>query len=364
MVLQSVAEEVTQYYDDLDMEAKRQLLSTLTASLPVVLPFLTATLESQYQVASVAGQDDVKAHRSCIAAALGAPRRCTYLVHCCCIVRQAAHGRCRWPPHPAPTHQPHAPTGTATAYCEWCPLGHVSDAGLLRAAAFLINTPDFREPALELLRQVGERKQAQEEATTYRAAMQHTGTALMAAAAAVLGPEQAGELDVDGVLDEYGRRLCDTMALFGIAHFRDGMQSPEARITFLQQVRRRRGAYLVHGCPCVVVQMAPDAHTPRTTPLQMLAFARHPYLLLSAAALPFWVDLLRGLADRNAKKEQRDGQGGSDGSVPPDCVAALLDLAGQQIVKGVHLVEDDLKDGDIPPYFDGFQVRGGDGLRW
>lgn len=90
---------------------------------------------------------------------------------------------------------------------------------------------------------------------------------------------------------------------------------------------------------------------------QMLAFARHPYLLLSAAALPFWVDLLRGLADRNLKKEQRDGQGAVDGSVPPDCVAALMDLAGQQIVKGVHLVEDDLKDGDIPPYFDGFQVR-------
>lgn len=89
----------------------------------------------------------------------------------------------------------------------------------------------------------------------------------------------------------------------------------------------------------------------------MLAFARHPYLLLSAAALPFWVDLLRGLADRNTKKEQRDGQSTGDSSVPPDCVAALMDLAGQQIVKGVHLVEDDLKDGDIPPYFDGFQVR-------
>lgn len=127
-------------------------------------------------------------------------------------------------------------TGTATAYCEWCPLGQVSDAGLLRAAAFFISTPDFREPALELLRQVGERKQAQEEGTTYRAAMQDTGAALMAAAAAVLGPEQAGELDVDGALDEYGRRLCDTMALFGIAHFRNGIQSPEARITFLQQV--------------------------------------------------------------------------------------------------------------------------------
>lgn len=70
MVLQSVAEEVTQFYDDLDMDAKRQLLSTLTASLPVVLPFLTSTLETQYQAVSVAGAD-AKAHRSCIAAALG-----------------------------------------------------------------------------------------------------------------------------------------------------------------------------------------------------------------------------------------------------------------------------------------------------
>lgn len=72
MVLQSVAEEVTQFYDDLDMEAKRQLLSTLTASLPMVLPFLTSTLEAQYQAAIAAGQDTAaKAHRSAVTAALG-----------------------------------------------------------------------------------------------------------------------------------------------------------------------------------------------------------------------------------------------------------------------------------------------------
>lgn len=73
MVLQSVAEEVTQFYDDLDMEAKRQLLSTLTASLPMVLPFLTSTLEAQYQAVTVAGVDGAaKAHRNAVAAALGA----------------------------------------------------------------------------------------------------------------------------------------------------------------------------------------------------------------------------------------------------------------------------------------------------
>ncbi len=88
----------------------------------------------------------------------------------------------------------------------------------------------------------------------------------------------------------------------------------------------------------------------------MLAFARHPYLLLSNAALPFWVDLLKGLAEKNTKQNEREGHGTTDDSVPPDCVAALMDLAGQQIVKGVHLVEDDLKEGDIPLYFDGFQV--------
>ncbi len=144
---------------------------------------------------------------------------------------------CTPPPNLHPLHpkkQQH--TGTATVYCEWCPLGQVLDAQLLQAAAFLINTPDFRDTALELLRQVGERKQAQEDPGVYKAAMQATGIALMSAAGVALSAEHVGELDVDGGMDEYGRRLCDTMALFGIAHFRDGIQMPESRITFLQQV--------------------------------------------------------------------------------------------------------------------------------
>jgi O-succinylbenzoate synthase len=76
LVLTSVAEEVTQFYEDLDQGLKRSLLSTLTSSLSVVLPFLVASLEKHYQAVeqatATAGQEAVvQQHLQAVKAALG-----------------------------------------------------------------------------------------------------------------------------------------------------------------------------------------------------------------------------------------------------------------------------------------------------
>ena len=77
MVLRFEAEEVAMYPTDLDGDAKRALLSTLTSSLDAVLPFLTAALEAHYGASLDSTQRGVAAataqHGAAVSAALGKP---------------------------------------------------------------------------------------------------------------------------------------------------------------------------------------------------------------------------------------------------------------------------------------------------
>ena len=75
LVFKGVTEEVTQYGDDLDSEAKRGLLHALMHSLDSVLPFLRHTMASSYQAATEAASagrmHDAQAHAATLTAALG-----------------------------------------------------------------------------------------------------------------------------------------------------------------------------------------------------------------------------------------------------------------------------------------------------
>lgn len=51
--------------------------------------------------------------------------------------------------------------GAVEVYAAWAPLGRLADAGLLAACAFLLSTPDFRMTAVDILRVLASRKQAQ-----------------------------------------------------------------------------------------------------------------------------------------------------------------------------------------------------------
>lgn len=76
----------------------------------------------------------------------------------------------------------------------------------------------------------------QESSDTYNAAMAATGEALVQAASAVLTKQAQEQLSFEGDSDEFGQRLCETMAEFGSSHLH-ALASHDAKILFLQQVR-------------------------------------------------------------------------------------------------------------------------------
>lgn len=171
-------------------------------------------------------------------------------------------------------------------YAAWAPLGRLAGAGLLAACAFLLSTPDFRMTAVDILRLVAGRKQAQvhalaaavcillttmfhmglceehtcrggtvqearaaqlasladalwrlrvqEKAEDYRRGQQEAGAALLQAAAVVLAPEQLQHLQYDAANGEFGLRLADTMVEWGQKHI--SLLDAQGRSSFLQEV--------------------------------------------------------------------------------------------------------------------------------
>ncbi|BDA43725.1 Exportin-5 [Coccomyxa sp. Obi] len=199
------------------------------------------------------------------------------------------------------------------AYVEWAPLGRVGASGLLSACAYFLSVPSHRMGACGMLRQVSARKQLQEDTSVYNSVMAATGEALMQAAGSLLSPGNASQLEYDGDSDEFGQYVCETMAGFGTSHLHT--LAPDKKILFLQQ---------------------------------MLAFTQHSYMLLAAKAMPFWTSLLTS-SERSAARIEPLAPENSP--IPLECVAVLMDLAGEQLRKGVHLVESDT---DLPPFFDTF----------
>lgn len=70
-----MAEEVTQYRDDLEADNKRQLLSALTACVPQIVPFLETSMEGHYGQAMATAQQGQQQlsqlHAAVVTAALG-----------------------------------------------------------------------------------------------------------------------------------------------------------------------------------------------------------------------------------------------------------------------------------------------------
>ncbi|KAL4423234.1 hypothetical protein ABPG77_000026 [Micractinium sp. CCAP 211/92] len=292
MVMRYVADEVTMYSDDIAGEAKRLLLASLTRSLSKVLPFLERMLEANFAAAGAAVQagnrEAAQQHVLVIQAALAA----------------------------------------ANTYSEWVPVGRLKDAGLIAACGYMLNTTEFRDAACDVMRQVAGRKQGDETPEVFKAVQEQIADALIAAAAALLSPGAQGELGYEGQHDEFGQTLCETMATLGSQHL-GSLSTQEKRLAYLQH---------------------------------MLSFARHPYMLLADKALPMWVKLLQDAATSAANAQSSAAAaaaGGNLGSprqatlaLPPDCIAALMDVAAEQLrTRGAHVpTEED----ELPPYFDSF----------
>lgn len=280
IVLRMLAEEVTQYRDDLEADNKRNLLSALTACVPRILPFLEARMEGHFGQALAASQQGQQQlsqlHAAVVTAALG----------------------------------------SSLVYAEWAPLAPLTDSGLVRACAYFLTTQDFRLPACDILKQLCHRRQDKESSETYNTAMASSGEALVQAASALLTQQPQEQLSFEGDSDEFGQRLCETMAEFGSSHLHC-LPTQQNKILFLQQ---------------------------------MLAFTQHPYMLLSSKALPLWIALLS--PRDSAAKQESQPPNPSHLLLPLECVSALLDLAGEQLRKGVGVSTDP---SDFPAYFEDHQ---------
>ena len=265
-------------------DSKRFLLAALTKSLDQILPFLEQTMERNFAAAGAAtqagGAPAAAAHVAAIQAALQAVR----------------------------------------TYAEWAPVGRLKDAGLVNACGYLLGTAEFREGGCEALRVLATRKQ-EDGSEEFRGAVEQVADALMGAAAALLTPGAAAQLGYEGLNDEFGQALCDTMTALGSAHFA-AITSPDKRTAFMQH---------------------------------MLAFTQHPYLLLADKALPFWAKLLQDAAASAAHAAAAaPAPKAATIPLPPEAVAALMELAADQLqARGPHTPQEEE---EVPPYFDTFLV--------
>ena len=110
----------------------------------------------------------------------------------------------------------------------------------------------------------------QEDLVTFKRVMDATGDALMRAASAVLAGSSA-ELGYEGALDDFGQRLCDSMAIFGAAHFHC-LSTQEKKTLFLQQVGRQDSAAGVHFGDSGLLQQVDSAGRVCCAP-----HGQHPY---------------------------------------------------------------------------------------
>ncbi len=82
--------------------------------------------------------------------------------------------------------------------------------------------------------QISARKRGTEAHEPYDLLMRDTAEALMAATSQLLSAPDA-ELDYEGDLEEYGKRLCATMVAFGEGHFKC-LQGLDKKYLFLNEV--------------------------------------------------------------------------------------------------------------------------------
>ncbi len=65
---------------------------------------------------------------------------------------QAGGGEAAARPHAAVVN---SALGTLSSFVDWAPLSHLNDGQVVEACAFFLNTSDFRQAAIDVLKQVG-----------------------------------------------------------------------------------------------------------------------------------------------------------------------------------------------------------------
>ena len=256
LVLQYVGEEVAGGQAVMEGDRRRAMLAALTESLDAVLPVLRGVMEAHFVEFTRSGNSQ---HEGVVCEAL----------------------RC------------------AEQVCEWCPLDRLGHWRMVDAFAVLgqQGSADTRLAAVECLRQLTQRRVREGDGEPGRAVLAQAGRALAGCAAAALGSAEARASLMPGADNEdYGKRLCDSMQLFGSTHL-DTLDASE-RVGFLEI---------------------------------MLAFTRHPSMTLAAFAAPLWGNLLR-------ETRPKPGDARRPPLCPDDCVHAVLVACRERLADEGHVI--------------------------
>ena len=193
MVFQRLPEEVVDGSDDLHAFEKRELLATLTASLPDVLQLLYRIVEGNFSQAVQRIQHGDQEAGRLHAAAVNAGLR------------------------------------ALLAYASWAPVSMLAKHGILEACSFFLTTSEFQVPACTILKEASSRKCAPAEAKEDHA---EAIRKLFQVSCLACGQNLTESSRAD---DEYIAILCDAIATLGASHF-GLLVEPESRASFLQQL--------------------------------------------------------------------------------------------------------------------------------
>ena len=245
LVLHFISEDLTHFDPILHQGAseatdanRRAFLSALSSSVESVFPFLSNRLEGHF-MAAVACKEPIKAkaHAAVVSASLQA----------------------------------------LSAWVEWTPMARITSSNVLDACGFFLSSQaiamegtDFKMLAVDVLRQVSSRKRTSEGHEEYDSLMDKCGSVLFSGCQQLgfitqeggMAPSVSLAVESEGSMEELGLRMCSTIVCLGENHF---------KCLISHGGDARRDAFLA----------------------LILAFTRHPNLLVSTLTLPLWSSLLR-----------------------------------------------------------------------
>ncbi|XP_024536193.1 protein HASTY 1, partial [Selaginella moellendorffii] len=258
MVMRWLPEDVIVHNEDLETTRRRQLLSELTESLPQLFPFFYKLLEKHFgagmEAMHLQQMELAKQHAAVVTAALQA----------------------------------------VLVYAEWSPVTNFSSYGLVEACGFLINSPEFRLAACEILKQLlSRRKPYDEDVELFNSVLARVYEILSSVCDAYFVHYDGG----GSAPLEFAECLCEALVALGSQNLQVISSNNQKLATYYRQ---------------------------------MLKFLQHSEFPLHVQALPLWLGLLRDSlsVERNKVIIARPTV-----VVPIETASVLLDVAFQKLLK-------------------------------
>jgi len=211
-------------------------------------------------------------------------------------------------------------------FADWVPVRRLEESGAIAKVGSVKLPESGLVPlgAVQVLRQIVMRKKGEENAQIFNAVLQQVAAILLSQAALLLSPSHVQYLNFE---NEWGEEtaplLVEALATLGAEHLA-AIPPGDVRNNYLQL---------------------------------MLSFAQVDNLLLAEKALTFWAKLLQEISKEiSHQHQQQQQQHLLPHSLPPEAIAALMNLATEQLMMPRVAIpqQQENDDQDIPVYFHDF----------